>query len=84
VASDLPALMGALPDVAPDSLWPSAALAASAARTVQRRVGADYVLAVIGTMQAHETFYSDERGESYLALLHPNGHTADRTAREGN
>lgn len=73
VASDLPALMGALPDIAPDSLWPSAALAASAARTVQRRVGADYVLAVIGTMQAHETFYSDERGESYLALLHPNG-----------
>ena len=73
VAPDLPTLCGALPGMAADGRWPSAALALAAAQAFQRRVGAEHTLAIIGTMQAHETLYSGERGESHLALVHPNG-----------
>ena len=53
--------------------WPSAALALAAAQAMQAASGADFTLAIIGTMQGHETMYSDERGESFIALLHPEG-----------
>jgi len=76
VAPDLLSLRSALPDIPADSAWPSAALASAAAHAFQRRAGADYALAIIGTMEAHETLYSGERGESYLALVHGGGQLA--------
>ncbi len=76
VAPDLLSLRSALPDIPADSAWPSAALASAAAHAFQRRAGADYALAIIGTMEAHETLYSGERGESYLALAHGGGQLA--------
>ncbi|MGB4980223.1 MAG: CinA family nicotinamide mononucleotide deamidase-related protein [Anaerolineae bacterium] len=73
VAADLPHLQSALPALTADDAWPSAALALAAAQAMQAASGADFTLAIIGTMQGHETMYSDERGESFIALLHPEG-----------
>lgn len=78
VAADLPHLQSALPALTADGAWPSAALALAAAQAMQAASGADFTLAIIGSMQGHETMYSDERGESFIALLHPEGRLTRR------
>ncbi len=77
-AADLSQMQSALPALMADGAWPSAALARAAAQAMQAASGADFTLAIIGAMQAHETMYSDERGESFIALLHPGGLLARR------
>jgi hypothetical protein len=47
--------------------------ARQAAELLQARSGADYALVVLGAMAENQGFWSDDRGETWLALATPTG-----------
>lgn len=79
-AGDSTALIGhlGLPDTWRGVAWPDEDLAVAAADALRMQNDADYAVVVLGSMEAHETFYAGERGQSICVLAFAEGRLVRR------